>query len=294
MTHYWENMQVNEDGKLEVDASLEVGDIEIGAVEIKDGDSDTRASVNAKGSTTAMDIAIVDDAGTQITSFGSPSTIAEYKSPSDFTATYTSSTTITLSGVSFTATSEEIVYIRVIPLSGDAEVYTNGSSNVTMTISGNVITIAGAGTPFTTGDLYEVGINSQKKAYDLDLDVNKDVVQNPEWAHYTSTEHVVDETNVAADTYRIVVNQEGYRNACLQLNGSGGVTFTVWASLDDTADDSADTGWIDISTSILGAASLVDDSGIYFVDTTLMPDRYMFKYVTSDTTNSVDAWFKRY
>ena len=39
--------------KLEVEASLEVGDIEIGAVEIKDGDSDTRLDVELDSSKNA-------------------------------------------------------------------------------------------------------------------------------------------------------------------------------------------------------------------------------------------------
>ena len=180
-------------------ATLEAGDIEIGAVEIKDAASDTRQSVSTLGSVWAGVVQIVDDAGNQITSFGSPSTIAEYKSPSDFTSTYTSTTTITLSSLPFTITdSSQIVYIRVIPASGDAEVYTNGSSGVTMTVSSNVLTIAGAGTPFTAGDVYEIGINSQTKAFDPSTNSQMNSVLNTEYSHYTDAEPLVTASDIGA------------------------------------------------------------------------------------------------
>jgi hypothetical protein len=90
-----------------------------------------------------------------------------HKSPTDFTAAYTSGTTITLSTLPFTVTdSSQIVGIKVVPASGDAVVYKNGENGVTMRISSGVITISGVTDPFTTGDVYEVGINEQDKAYD--------------------------------------------------------------------------------------------------------------------------------
>ena len=152
------------------------------------------------GSTPVVPSAIYDDAGNQITSFGSPSTIAEYKSPSDFTATYTSTITITLSGLSgFSITdSSQIVYIRVIPATGDAEVYTNGSSGVTMTVSSNVLTIAGAGTPFTSGDVYEVGINALDYTKDPSSQTIKTTVNNPENSHYTDAEPLVTASDIGA------------------------------------------------------------------------------------------------
>ena len=151
------------------------------------------------GSTPVVPSAIYDDEGNQITSFGSPSTIAEFKSPSDFSATYTSTTTITLSSVPFTITdSSQLVYIRVVPASGDSEVYTNGSSGVTMTVSSNVVTIAGAGTPFASGDAYEIGINGQDKAYDPSTQSDKVSTLNPEYSHYTDAEQLVTASDIGA------------------------------------------------------------------------------------------------
>jgi len=122
---------------------------------------------------------------------GSASVDAEFKSPSDFSATFTSSTTVTLSGVPFTASSEEIVYIKVVPASGDTTTYVAGSNGVSLTISSNVITIAGAGTPFVISDAYEIGINAQQKAYDSSLDINKTIDQSPLWSRYTDPETLI-------------------------------------------------------------------------------------------------------
>jgi hypothetical protein len=96
---------------------------------------------------------------------------AIYKSPDDFSATYTSSTTITLAATPFTVTSEQIAYIKYIPVGGTlAAVLVNGQNGVTITISSNVISVDGASTPFASGDVYEIGINGQAKAYDSSTD----------------------------------------------------------------------------------------------------------------------------
>ena len=49
--------------------NLKTGDIQIGAVEIKDKDNDTRASVETRGSKNALATEIVDASGNQITQF---------------------------------------------------------------------------------------------------------------------------------------------------------------------------------------------------------------------------------
>jgi len=156
-------------------------------------------TVPTVGSTPVVPGIILDDEGNQVTSFGSPSTIAEFKSPTDFAATYTSSTMVTLSALPLAITdSSQLVYIRVVPATGDAEVYTNGSSGVTMSISSNVLTISGAGTPFAAGDVYEIGVNGQTKGYDSSTDTNKSSVANPVYARYTDAETVVTAQDITA------------------------------------------------------------------------------------------------
>lgn len=106
--------------------------------------------------------------------------------------------------------------------------------------------------------------------------------------------HLIEETDKTAGTYRVEIESEGYKNMSLHLKGSGGVTFTLFATNDETADTTADTGWVDVTNSIIGGTNLVDDEGIYFVDTPQLPLKWMVKYVTSDATNAVDAWIIKY
>lgn len=141
----------------------------------------------------ADQVMIVDDTGAQVTAFGSPSTVATHRSPEDFTATYTSSTTITLASLPSSITDDsQLVYIRVVPSSGDAAVYVNGSGSVTMRESASVVTISGAGTPFASGDAYEVGLNLQDKAYDDTTDVLKTQEQSPVYDRRTDVTVVED------------------------------------------------------------------------------------------------------
>ena len=77
--------------------------------------------------------------------------------------------------------------------------YVNGANGVTMSVSSNVITITGAGTPFTSGDTYDVCLNMFDKAYDSTLDVLKITEQSGIDKHYSS-QSIADTTNVAADT----------------------------------------------------------------------------------------------
>lgn len=192
MAHYFENLNVNEAGRLEVEASLEVGDLEIGAVELKNADSDERASIEAADTartvaTKVLAVQNVDASG----NVSVPMSVPPYTHSSardDFIATFTSSTTLTLTGVRFTPSNENLAFIKVTDSSGITSTYINGQNGIAMSISSNVITITGAGTPFASGDSYEVALNSQKKAYDSSLDVEKSIEQAPLWARYTSPE----------------------------------------------------------------------------------------------------------
>jgi len=159
---------------------------------------------------------------------------AEFKSPSDFTATYTSSTTLTLAGVPYTATSPEIAYIKIIPTGGTlAKVFQNGINGVTLTISSNVITIDGAGTPFASGDAYEVGLNGQHKSYDSSLDVTKTIDQSPLWSRYSDAETLVtaqDLTAAYAD-FGSEIDMQGYTHLRIAIvadaNDSEDVTLKL-------------------------------------------------------------------
>ena len=131
---------------------------------------------------------------------------SNYFSPTDFTATYTSANTLTLAGLPFTLTNQQLKYIFVVSSTGESTWYGNGVAGVVFTISSNVITVTGIDAPFASGDVYEVGVRSQDKAYDPSTASNIESVLNPEWAHYTDVEHPVDAVNLAALTYYQIID----------------------------------------------------------------------------------------
>ena len=198
-------------------AQLEVGDIEIGAVEIKDATSENRVTVDSNGAL-------------KVTG-GASSVNAEFKSPNDFTATYTSSTTITLSSIPFKiGDSSQVQYITAISSAGIAATYVNGANGISMTISSNVLTISGVTTPFASGDVYQIGLNSQKKAYDPSTNSNMESTLNPEYAHYTDPELLVTASDIVATT-------TVYKDQGAEIDMTGYNTLGVFVKF--TVNDSA-------------------------------------------------------
>lgn len=107
-------------------------------------------------------------------------------------------------------------------------------------------------------------------------------------------EIVIDVTNVDADTYRYSFSMNIFRNLSMHVQAAGGVTVTIWATNDATASTTSDAKWVDITELITGQTSLVDISGIYFIDTRILPFKFMIKYVTSDNTNFLKVINIRY
>jgi len=263
----------NQDGSINVNGINLGSDINIGAVEIQDTSSGSRVNVFKDGDVggTVNGIPVIGQYNATTPSYadgevgvlqlnnqgslkvtgGASSVNAEYKSPDDFTATYTSSTTITLSGLPLTITdSSQITYVTVIPASGTAQTYTQATNGVTLTVSSNVITIAGAGTPFASGDVYQVGISAQEKAYDPTTDVTKIINQSPDRASYV-LDSLLDTTNIAAATNYYPsatgMSMDGFKDLSLTgklIDADGTMTLTIEATNDE---DTTNADWIDAS-----------------------------------------------
>lgn len=160
-----------------------------------------------------------------------------YASPQDFTATYTSNVTITISGSPFTIddTGCSVRMIAYKPTGGLYWFYlTNGHNGIGITASSNVITVTGGGTPFASGDTYRVVVFAQKKAYDTSTDTDKVTLQNPCYSRTTDPEPIIaaaqNFTNAYADLgYEVAT--AGYSDASLWLkitiNNSVGVYVQI-------------------------------------------------------------------
>ena len=135
--------------------------------------------------------------------------IVTHTNPQDFTVAFTSNVTITVTGAPFVVADANcrIVYIKYKPTaSGWKEPLRNGQVledqvlPVSITAAAGVITVANAGTPFVAGDLYEVGIVHQKKAYNKTTLAN-----NSDTTHVAGTATDVNSGNKGAGSQRVVV-----------------------------------------------------------------------------------------
>ena len=128
------------------------------------------------------------------------------------------------------------------------------------------------------------------------------MIENPEWNHYTSVEHILDETNIAIAKYFTAFDVASYRNLAIQLRAtdSTNLTIKIYGTLDDSAtvpvtDGTPGETWVDMTLMLFGeTVSSNDVSKLAFVDTSIMLDRYLLEYTTESATNSIDCWIRKY
>jgi hypothetical protein len=240
-------------------------------------------------------------------STGASSVSAEFISPTDFTATYTSSSTITITGMPFTITnSSQIVYVKVYNTSTKiATTYVAGSGNISFGYSAGVITVYSSGvaiTALTSNDTYEVGINGQEKGYDPTTDTEKSIEQSPLSAKYVA-DSLLDTTNVAAATNYYPsstgMSMDGYSALSLSgkiIDADNTTTLTIEATNDE---DTTNADWIDVTqcfnndkagvATSIGASIVATSATVTFAISRVMFNYSYFrlKSVTGDATNTV-------
>jgi hypothetical protein len=136
-----------------------------------------------------------------------------------------------------------------------------------MTISSNVITVNGAGTPFASGDAYEVGINGQKKAYDSST--NSTMVSSlvNVWNQYTDPETLVTAQNLTAAyaDFGSEIDMRGFNRlgvyVVTDVNDSENVTLQVLGKHTSAGTDEYSIDGISAKT--LWTTSAID-SKLYF------------------------------
>jgi len=188
---------------------------------------------------------------------GSSSVSAEYISPTDFTATYTTASTITLTGLPYTLTSGvQVVYIKVRDTATNlTTTYVAGAGGYGFGFSAGVITAYKDGVVtniFASTNMYEVGLNGQEKSYDPTVDVTKTIDQSPLSAKNTPNS-LLDTTNIAAATNYYPsatgMTNDGYRPIALSgkfIDADGTMTMTIEETCDE---DSTNADWIDTTAS---------------------------------------------
>jgi hypothetical protein len=120
-----------------------------------------------------------------------------WSNPTDFTAAITNGTkTITITQLPFTLVKQYVVNGSIKKMSSAGVVTTVPLT--TVTVSAGVITLADAD-DFVTGDEVAVILNGPYKAYDKKGNAIVVTVLNPNHAHYTSVEPLIDESDLGID-----------------------------------------------------------------------------------------------
>lgn len=281
----------------------------LGAVEIKNGTTDARAIVNpANTARSATDNVLltqpIDETGAIIKG-GGASLNAEYLSPTDFTVTYTSASTVTVTGLPYAlGNSPMIKGILVTNTSANTSVlYNNGVGGYSFSYSSGVVTAylnGVAASIFTSNDAYVMGVDGQKKSWDPTLDITKTVNQSPDRLAYVA-DSLLDTTNIAAATNYYPsatgMSMDGYKgiSASFKLIDADG---TMTLSFEFTNDeDTTNADWIDgsltgvdiktginVLTSALTVTNNTLTGGILFKDMNFSSVR--IKMVNDGATNT--------
>jgi len=215
-------------------------------------------------------------------------------SPTHGSVVYTSGVTLTASGFPFTVdmTNCLVSGIAVIDVNNKLKVYTN-FKGCSITTSNDVITIDGAGTPFSATDvMYNVYIFALPVAQDPSNDAIKVYNLSQEIGLNLDPVLLLDVTNTAAattyypSTAGFPIN---YRHICVMGVTTGGVITTI----EGTNDSSASPTWLDITksaydlvTNTNGNTSFIDTSFLLDFDT-INVQYIRIKCITSDATNAV-------
>lgn len=220
---------------------------------------------------------------------------ADFISPSHFTATYTSSSTITLASLPIAITnSTQIRYILQVSGTDSSNIYINGANGVTFGYSAGVLTIYGSGTPFTATDTYQVGLNGVKLGDDLSLDLKKTQEQSPLSAHRVTKETLEDSTT-AADTLTTTLVDVGSEVSTatynvinfyvtLSINSSSNVRFKVLAKHTSAGSEeyALSSAFVNIST----RATYIDTASYRYFE--IDDDANQLFIISVDVNNTIE------
>ena len=128
----------------------------------------------------------------------------KYFSPYNFNAAWATDSTLTLSAIPVAVVSHKSVFgVRVTDSDGYITEYINGRAGYTFEYAGGTLTCKREGVAydiFDTTDLeHNVLIIGDLRGYDASADSQKVLVQNPDYANYTSVELLIDESNLGID-----------------------------------------------------------------------------------------------
>jgi hypothetical protein len=165
-----------------------------------------------------------------------------------------------------------------------------------VSVSGNVVTVTDQINNFATGDTIILKLEGPLKQDDAALDVQKVIVYNADYAHRTDPENwsLTDVTGlqrriIDMDTYKYFNFQYVYSQT-----GSQTGTMKVYKSNVPSADITSLTNWVEDSTGVLGAGSIVfagTGTSENFIEVTgpTSPLKYMLEIDVTAAGTGVDV-----
>ena len=208
----------------------------------------------------------------------------------DFSAAYTSATTLTLTGLPFTPNDSQWVNVEATRSDGTKETFAKGEDyGFSFVSSTGVLTVTGA-TFAATDTAYDVTILGTPKAYDIVGNQNIVYQTNPIWEQYDRST-LADVSPGADGTYHYYVSMNGYTISGYMLDldgGSGTCTVTFEGTWEDGADITA-LNYRDITNDVFGAASFTADDELVDNDRALSTCTYVRVKVVAATGGADDA-----
>lgn len=214
----------------------------------------------------------------------------------DGTAAYASATTLTVTGLPYAFTARDIVSVEQYNSSG-AYVATWTPENTTITVSGTTITVADAA--FASDDELVVAFLLPPKSIDPNNNTQDTQVINPIWSRYSGST-LADVTNDTDGTDSYYITNDGFSINGFHMvldNGSGTVTVTIEASMQDDGTAASSAAYVDVTQAVFGQASFTGaDSPAYIVDDVgmLATAKFIKVKVVTSTGGSNDADFTIY
>ena len=268
-------------------------------------------------------VILVDADGEVLTSLGGGGgagggSIVYSNAAGDFTATPNNGAkTITITGLPFTLSALHVVGGSMTKLSVTTGLKTPLYPD-SIVVAGGVITLTGVD-DFVTGDVVYMTLIGPDKWYDLDKDVAKFELENPDYSHYNDPEHLDDDnlgaTGMTGTYERDIIPGSSYNHMSatflLTADDTGNtVTMKIYASNDPditlpaaTVAIVASDGIPDISTMVLGTGSISvnggSTGGYFVIDEDTQFENYVIErlYVTATAGtvgNAADIFIKKY
>lgn len=211
----------------------------------------------------------------------------------DGTVTYTSNITLTCAGFPFTVEDATctVAYILYKPLAGVWTRLINGTGGVSITSAANVITVAGAGTPFAATDIYVIGLSYQQKGFIAANNALRSEQINDSQLKYGFDYLSV--TNMTSGTYYFPVDMEGCNFVTFQIIGSGGtptdvLTLTLECSAQNDGTAMLSCTYRDRTSELLGFVSVVDPTSEWWELWGTAAKWIRIKYVAAGGANDSD------